>query len=160
MIVAMDPERHIGYQNTIPRHYPQDMKYFKQKTSWHVVVMWRKTFESIGKALPNRDNIVLSTNQDFAPSWVTVIDSVSSCLHYLKTTYTNSDKKIFIIWWSYIYTAFLPYTQKIYLTAIKKTYKWDVFFPVFEDEFTQTEAIQDENMDFITYTRHISSIED
>ncbi|WAA13278.1 dihydrofolate reductase [Fervidibacillus halotolerans] len=124
-IVAMDERGVIGKNNNIPWHLPDDLKRFKRITMGHKIVMGRKTFESIGKPLPGRENIVLSTNPTFhCPSCKVFRDSkklLDYCLH--------QEEEIFVIGGSKIFQLFLPFVEKLYITRIYHTFDGDVFFP-------------------------------
>ena len=158
IIVAMWPNRIIWKDNKLPRHYPEDLQFFKKTTSWKTVVMWRKTYESIWRPLPNRRNIILSRQ------WVENMecyDSIENLLKNLESEQSeslqgdSSDNELFVIWWSTIYQQFLDknLVDYIYLTEIKKQYDGDSFFPVFEDKFIEMERVKSEEMDFVKYAR-------
>ena len=150
----MSLNRVIGKNNTIPWHISEDLKHFKQTTRGHTVVLGRKTFESIGKPLPGRTNIVLTRDKNFSADGVTVIHTLDRL-----STHTKPDDEIFIIGGADIYKQTLPLTQKIYLTMIEKNFDGDAFFPVFEDEFDVVETSDvHESLDglkfkFVTFVR-------
>lgn len=132
LIVAMTSERVIGNQNQLPWHYPEDLKYFKEKTTGHTILMGRKTFESIGKPLPKRRNIIL-TSQSFAG--LECYPSKGAFLEAYQAQNPDPQEEIFIIGGAQVYTSFLPNTDRIYLTLIKKNFPGDRFFPSFESDF-------------------------
>lgn len=146
-IVAMDPSQVIGYGNELPWHLPEDLKQFKQRTTGHTIIMGRKTFDSIGRPLPNRRNIVL-TRQAINISGVEVIHDLCE-LRELKHNGT-----LFIIGGAEIYRLALPYCHGIYLTRLKQEYNGDVYFPDFEGNFVAKQDIF-ENDDF-TVTQWIN----
>ncbi len=150
MIAAMSSNRVIGNNNTLPRHFAEDFKHFKELTTGKVVVMWYNTFVSIGKPLPNRRNIILTSK---TVEWVETFTSIDAMMDKL-----NADQvsEIWIIWGSSIYQQFLPHTNFIYLTEIKHAYIGDTYFPVFEDQFTQVGKEEHEEMDFLVYERKTS----
>jgi dihydrofolate reductase len=127
MIVAADLNGNIGYDNKLLWNLPADMKFFREKTIGHTVVMGRKTFESIGKPLPKRKNIVLSKESKSIPD-VVVCNQISDLFFVGK----NHDKEYFIIGGSEIYEQFLPHTDRIYMTVVNAQFdvtkrKYDKF---------------------------------
>jgi dihydrofolate reductase len=139
-IVAMTPSRVIGNGNTLPWHLPEDLKQFKRRTTGHTILMGRKTFDSIGRPLPNRRNIVL-TRQAIKISGVEVIHALGA----LRKREINGD--LFVIGGAEIYRLALPYCHGLYLTRLKREYVGDVHFPAFEDKFEEQKDIF-ENEDF------------
>ena len=129
-IVAMSPERVIGKDGNLPWHLPDDLKFFKKQTMGHPIVMGRKTFESIGKPLPNRQNFVLTHD----PAWHH--DGVES-IHHPKelNEFPLIDQQVFIIGGAEIYKFFLPILNDIIITHIPQSYEGDTFFPAYEKEF-------------------------
>lgn len=149
LIAAMAANRVIGKDNQLPRDYPEDLKHFRKLTSGHTIVMGRKTYQSIGRPLPKRRNIVLSTSlSSWDISWVEIFASIETCLKNLE-----NEEKIFVIGGSEIYKQFLVYADVIELTQIKKEFDGDTFFPRFEENFDEQKRIQHEAFDFITYIK-------
>jgi len=140
-IAAMSENRVIGNKNQIPWHIPEDFKWFKQQTLGHIIVMGRKTFESMGsKPLPGRETIVISRSKDFPGSDnVRVISDIEE-LFSLQT-----DKNVWICGGGEIYRRLLPHCSDLYLTVIKKTIPGDTFFPPFESDFDLAECITDKD---------------
>src|SRR3990172_7027461 len=131
-IAAMSLNRVIGVGNKIPWHLPEDFKWFKKITTGHVIVMGRKTFESIGQPLPNRETVVLSRSQFSTPGVKTI--------HSLEALPALSDgREIFICGGAQIYAQALPLCSDLYLTLVKRTVEGDAFFPSFEDQFELAE---------------------
>lgn len=133
-IVAVDENYGIGYQNQLLEHIPGDLKYFKEKTSNSVVIMGRKTYESLPKKpLPNRLNIVITSKANSISSDNGVIYlTLDQAKDFLKENAENQD--IYIIGGASIYTQFLPYYDKIYITKIYKTHNnIDTYFPNIEE---------------------------
>ncbi len=129
IIAAMGINRQIGLKNTIPWHLKSDLARFRQLTLGHTVIMGRKTFESIGKPLPKRDNIVISRNPEFTrPD----IKTASSLQHALDLV-TDQNSEVFVIGGSEIYAAALPHAIKMYLTLVNYSGPADAFFPTFDD---------------------------
>jgi len=135
IIAAMNKNRVIGKNNQLPWHVPEDFKYFKDKTIKHAIVMGRKTYESVGVPLSNRNNIVLTRQKDFHPEGVTVFHSIDPIIEY-----KDSDEEVFVIGGSAIYGMLLPFVSKIYLTIIDKDCEGDTYFPKvdFENDFKIT----------------------
>ena len=136
-IAAMSLNRVIGAGNKIPWHLPEDFKFFKQTTMGHVLVMGRKTFESIGRALPGRETIMLSRSGWSHPGVRTVasLDEVSPLA---------SGREVFICGGAEIYRQALPLCAEIYLTLVKRELEGDAFFPPFEDSFEEVSVLRDE----------------
>src|SRR5688572_14324316 len=128
----MSLNRVIGQGNKIPWHLPEDFKWFKKMTTGNIVVMGRKTFESIGKPLPNRTTIVLSRSGFSYPGVQTITDLSELQLE---------ERDIFICGGAQIYEQTLPLCSDLYLTLVKRTVEGDAFFPSFEQLFKPVEEI-------------------
>ena len=125
MIVAVDKNFVIGHVNALPwPNIPADMKHFREITKKKTVVMGRKTFESIGRPLPNRRNIVLTRDPEFKAKGCEVFNSMEEILKLGKT------EEVYIIGGGVIYKEFLPYAEKLYLTFIDGEFGGDVQFPL------------------------------
>lgn len=140
LLVAMDENNVIGYDNDMPWHLPNDLKYFKNKTTGHTIVMGRKTYESIGRALPNRKNVVLTRSETNFPDQVDVI-------HDLEDIYTlnqaHPEKELFVIGGGHLFKQVLPHADKLYITEIEAAFQGDIFFPAFSsDDWKQTSKIK------------------
>jgi dihydrofolate reductase len=135
-IAAMSLNRVIGAGGKLPWHLPEDFKWFKQMTTGHVVVMGRKTFESIGKPLPNRETIVLSRSA-FAHPGVRTAGSLEELAALV------AGRQVFICGGAQVYVQALPLCSDLYLTLVKRQVEGDAFFPVFEDAFALVEEIRD-----------------
>jgi dihydrofolate reductase len=127
-IVAMAENRVIGNAGTIPWHLPEDFKFFKATTMGHALLMGRKTYDSIGKPLPGRENIVLSRTMPVTPG-VTVIRSIDE----LKEPTDGRD--LFVIGGEEIYRLLLPSVQELYVTKVHRTIDGDTRFPEYESQF-------------------------
>jgi dihydrofolate reductase len=127
-IVAMAENRVIGNAGVIPWHLPEDFKFFKATTMGHTILMGRKTYESIGKPLPGRENIVLSRTMPETPG-VIVIRSLDE----LKEPSDGRD--LFVIGGEEIYRLLLPRVQELYVTKVPRTIEGDTRFPEFESPF-------------------------
>jgi dihydrofolate reductase len=133
-IVAASENQVIGINNKLPWHMPADMKYFKATTLGKPVVMGRKTFESLGKPLPGRPNIVITRQPDYQPEGVFVVDSVEAAI--VKAN-SFEGEEFFITGGTEIFKQSLPLIQRIYLTRIHTVVEGDAHFPVIhEPEWT------------------------
>jgi dihydrofolate reductase len=135
-IVAMSLNRVIGKDNKLPWHLPEDLRWFKKLTTGNVIIMGRKTWDSIGKPLPNRENIVV-TRSDAPIRGARTIHSLAE-LHP-----ENDTRDYFIIGGAQIFETYLPQCGEVYLTKIKRDVEGDVFLPPFEDQFERVETIAD-----------------
>ncbi len=128
LVAAMARNRVIGSQGKIPWQLPADLKHFKELTYGHPVIMGRKTYESIGKPLSGRKNIVISREPDFRAEGCIVSRSFEEALESAK-----SSEEVFVIGGGQIYKLALPYAGKIYLTVIDAEIAGDTFFPKFDE---------------------------
>ncbi len=135
-IAAMSLNRVIGQGNKIPWHLPEDFKWFKKLTTGQIVVMGRKTFESVGKPLPHRETVVLSRSSFYYPGVRTVTDL--SQIDPAKET-----REVFICGGAQVYAQALPLCSDLFLTLVKREVPGDTFFPPFEDQFELAEEICD-----------------
>lgn len=135
LIVAMSKNRVIGFHNKIPwfRLLKEDLRRFRKLTLGKVVIMGRKTYESIGHVLQDRINIVVSHNDRFEVPGGIVACSVDSAI-VRSEILGGSDCEVFCIGGSEIYKGFLPYATKMYLTEIDKEFSGDAFFPEFDEK--------------------------
>jgi dihydrofolate reductase len=129
-IVVTDKKNAIGKENKLLCHLPADLKYFKATTLGYPVIMGRKTYESIGRLLPKRRNIIVSRKKDYSVAGAEIHSSIDSAVK------SCSEDKVFIIGGSEIYTQSLPVTQEIYRTVIHEEFEADTWFPPFEEQFT------------------------
>jgi len=125
-IVAKTKNNVIGKNNTMPWHISDDLKYFKKTTSGHTIILGKNNFESIGRALPNRTNIILTRNQSFKCSGCIIMDSIEKALKY---AYETGEDEVFIIGGGQIYDQTTVYWDKLYITEIDTELEGDVFFP-------------------------------
>jgi dihydrofolate reductase len=136
-IAAMSLNRVIGAGNKIPWHLPEDFKWFKKMTTGHIIVMGRKTYESIGKPLPNRTTIVLSRSPLNIPGVRTMAE-----IGQLSSLPAEFDgREIFICGGAQVYQQALPLCSDLYLTLVKRQVEGDTFFPPFEERFVLKEGI-------------------
>ena len=158
IIVAKAKNNVIGKDNKLIWHLPEDLKRFKKITTGHTIIMGRKTFESLGRVLPNRKHIVLCNDAqlNIDDKNVEIINSVDKL-----EKYENSENENFVIGGASIYKLLLPKTNKLYITRINQEFEGDVYFPeINESEWKiveQEKGIKDENnpydYEYITYVR-------
>lgn len=123
IIVATDKRGGIGIDNKLPWHLPEDLAHFKQITSGHPIIMGRKTFDSIGRALPNRRNIVISRNRTWQHAGVECLDSLQAA----QAAVAGQDA--YIIGGAEIYRQALPLADELIMTEIAEDFSCDAFFP-------------------------------
>lgn len=138
LIVAMTEERIIGNNNQLPWHISEDLKRFKKITTGHPIIMGRKTYESIGKPLPGRQNIVVTHNQHYQADGVLVVHSLEEALDQCD----KSTGEEFVIGGAALFESALPKVKKLYLTIVHQFFKGDVYFPEFdENDFEFGESV-------------------
>jgi dihydrofolate reductase len=133
----MTEERVIGRDGTLPWHLPEDLAFFKKTTSGHPIVMGRKTYESIGRPLPKRRNIVLTRDQGWSAPGVEVIHGVEDLENL-----PELDGRVFIIGGAEIYAVFMGRLDDLLVSHVSGDYPGDTWFPEFEDEFNLTEVLE------------------
>ncbi|MDO7488443.1 dihydrofolate reductase [Peribacillus frigoritolerans] len=147
LIVAMDQNRVIGNNNKLPWHLPADLQYFKKVTMGHPIVMGRKTFESIGRVLPGRENVIVTRNQEFKAEGCVVLHDIAQ----IKMFADNHDEEVFVIGGAEIFKEILPFTDRLYITEIHETFEGDTFFPEIDenewDEISSNPGSIDEKID-------------
>lgn len=149
MIVAMTDKRVIGKRGGLPWHISEDLKRFKKLTTGQMVVMGKNTYESIGRPLPNRENIVLdSEGKEIAG--VHVCRSIPETLELAE----GFGREIFVIGGASVYEQLLPMTDVLHISQVKKNYPGDVYFPEVDwREWTETDREEFEEFTAVTYTR-------
>lgn len=142
LIVAMSRNFAIGRNNKLPWYLPSDLKRFKALTMGNVVVMGRKTFESLTAPLKGRDNLVLSTTLDEKTEGVTVCRTVDECVKKAQTLANQKGCEIFVIGGAEIYRLFMPYVTTLYMTVVDVDIKGEdvVFFPDFDFRVNTSET--------------------
>lgn len=157
MIVAHAANRIIGKDNDMPWHLPADLAYFKKTTLGKPIIMGRKTYESIGRALPGRKNIVISRNEAFKAKGIEVVMSVEQALEVVKDV-----EEVMVIGGGAIYAHCLPQANRLYITHIDASIDGDTQFPEYDDEnlwrkvSSEKRAADDMNkyaLDFCVYQR-------
>lgn len=129
-IVAVSRNNAIGRNNEIPWYLPADLKYFKKTTLDHHIIMGRKSFESIGRPLPKRTNIVITRDPFFVATGCIVVHSIEEAL---EVAAANGEEETFIIGGGEIYRQSWKYLDRIYLTAVDTEVEGDVFFPEIDE---------------------------
>lgn len=130
LIVAYAQNRVVGIENRLPWHLPEDLKYFKQVTTGKAVVMGRKTYESIGRPLPNRLNIVISRNPNFCADGVEVVANLQQAIdRATQYNQANNQDEIMVIGGAAIYELALPLADKLYITLVHGEVVGDAYFP-------------------------------
>ena len=158
IIVAKAKNNIIGKENKLIWHLPEDLKHFKELTTGHTIIMGRKTFESLGRVLPNRKHVVFSQNPDFKvdDENVEIVNSMLQIQEYIENKEEN-----FVIGGAMIYNLLMPYVTKMYVTQIDKEFEGDAFFPRIDEniwkEVSRKKGLKnDENnldYEFIVYER-------
>lgn len=153
LIAAIGSERQLGKDNQLLWKLPSDLKFFKEKTLNHTIVMGRKTFESIGKALPKRHNVVITSDKNFVGEGIEVLDSpmmvfdmgleIEEKMHHEGLLDPDDQLEIFIIGGGTLYEFFLPYANTIYLTEVNYEGEADVFFPMISPEEWVVDSMSD-----------------
>ena len=146
----MSLNRVIGAGNRIPWHLSEDFKWFKQMTTGQVIVMGRKTFESIGKPLPNRTTIVLTRSPGSIPG----VRVVSDLGQIDPTEPALAGRELYICGGGQLYQQALPLCSDLYLTLVRRVVEGDTLFPVFEDQFELAEEVLDRPEFRILHYRH------
>jgi dihydrofolate reductase len=139
IIVATDAQRGIGINNTLPWRLPEDLAHFKRLTTGHPIIMGRKTFDSIGRPLPNRRNIVITRNRDWQHAGVEAVDSVPAALALL------GEQDGYVIGGAEIYRQTLPLADSVIVTRIGQTFACDAFFPELDPAQWQETAREEHN---------------
>lgn len=157
-ILSMDNDFGIGYNNQLLYHIPDDLKYFKEKTLNSVVIMGRKTFESLPnqKPLINRVNIVLTRDKNYKANGIIVVNSIDELLEELK----KHNNLIFVMGGEKIYKTLYKYTNKVYITKIENIKKADSFYLDIDNDKdfilkkqSETFKYKDIKYKFLTYQR-------
>ena len=139
ILVAHDKQRVIGYQNQLPWHLPNDLKHVKQLSTGHTLVMGRKTFESIGKPLPNRRNVVLTNNHSFKHEGVDVIHSIEEI--------NDIPGQVFIFGGQTLFEEMIDKVDDMYITVVDGKFQGDTFFPPYTFEDWEVESSVEGQLD-------------
>ncbi|CAA7386453.1 dihydrofolate reductase [Chryseobacterium fistulae] len=125
IVVAMGENNEIGLNNQLLWHLPKDLKHFKDLTSGHPIIMGRKTYESIGKPLPNRTNIVVSRKKNWFEEGILIVGSIKEAMKFAK----KIDEKVFIIGGGNMYEQTIDIVDKLEVTLVKAHWEADTHFP-------------------------------
>ena len=125
IVAAIASNNVIGQKNSLPWDIPEDLKRFKQLTSGHTILMGRKTFDSIGRPLPNRKNIVMTKDTNYQKEGVEIVFDEKEALNLIK----DLNQEVFIIGGSKIYELFEPWATSLMITRVLKDFEGDAFFP-------------------------------
>ncbi len=158
IIVAKAKNNIIGKNNQIIWNLPEDLKHFRELTTGHTIIMGRKTYESLGKPLPDRKHIIFSQNPDFRvhEENVQVVHSLLEIQDLIE-----GKEEVFVIGGAMIYNFLMPYVKKMYVTEIAKDFEGDAFFPTIDHEIwketSRVHGIKNEqnnlDYDFVEYER-------
>ena len=159
IIVAKAKNNIIGKDNKLIWHLPEDLKRFKKITTGHTIIMGRKTFESLGRVLPNRHHVVLCNdmNMEIDNENVEILEDIS-----MLDKYINCDEENFVIGGATMYKLLMPYCTKMYITEIDKDFEGDVSFPeidkkvwsVINREKGPEDEINGFNYEYVTYVKN------
>ncbi|TQR35885.1 dihydrofolate reductase [Lysinibacillus sphaericus] len=139
LIVAHDNNYVIGYENGMPWHLPGDLKYFKEKTMGKPMIMGRKTFESIGRPLPGRRNIVITRDDSYHADGIEVVTSLEGAL-----ALAGDVPEIMIIGGEQIFRLSMDIADRLYITKINHSFNGDTYFPNYEQDFVQVSSVEPE----------------
>ncbi|SDE37047.1 dihydrofolate reductase [Paenibacillus sp. UNCCL117] len=160
-ILAMDENRGIGYENKLPWRLPADLQFFKRTTMGATILMGRKTYDSIGKPLPGRTNVVLTRDEQFQAEGCRVVRSVAEAAETYGRGGEKADEELFVIGGAEVFRLLLPYTDRLYITEIRHVFPADTYFPELEPgewrEVSRVPGVRDEknpyDYDFVQYER-------
>ena len=130
IIAAIGKNRELGKDNKLLWNIPEDLKRFRKVTIGHAVIMGQKTYESIGQALPKRENIVLSKDKKFLAKNCRICHSIKEAIDEARKVEKD---EVFVIGGGQVYKQFLPMADKLYLTMVDKSFEADTFFPDYSD---------------------------
>lgn len=146
IIAAIGKNNELGKNNNLIWYIPQDLKYFREVTTNHTIIMGRKTFESIGRILPNRKHIVISSNNNI--DGVEVFNNIKDLIDI----YFESEEKVYVIGGASIYKQFLNFAKEMHLTEIELEDKEaDVFFPMFDKNEWESKIVNNHMGEQIPY---------
>ena len=149
LIVAHDPNRVIGFENKMPWHIPGDLAYFKKMTMDKAMVMGRKTYESIGRVLPGRKNIIVTRNLDYQVEGAEIETDLVKAIEIASAHH----EEVMVIGGEQIFRAILPKADRLYITFIQQSFEGDTYFPPYGDEWVLVETTEDmKTPDGITFS--------
>lgn len=161
LILAMDEARGIGIDNQLPWRLPADLAFFKKTTLGHTILMGRKTFDSIGKPLPGRHNVILTRDPAFEAAGCEVVHSVEEAVKAYGRGGDKETEELFVIGGAELFGLLLPYADRMYITEIAHRFKADTFFPEVDRRqwrvVSREKGIRDEknpyDYEFVLYER-------
>lgn len=139
IVAAIGKNREMGKDNKLLWHIPEDLEHFKKITLNHPIIMGRKTYESIGRPLPKRDNIIVTRYSSYVVPGCYIYNSLEKAIEFAKSL---NKEEIFIIGGGDIFAQVLSQVDKLYLTIVEKEFDADVFFPEYEKKFTKVVSEQ------------------
>jgi len=163
LIAALAQNRVVGIDNQLPWHLPEDLKYFKRITTGKAIIMGRKTYESIGRPLPNRTNIVISRDSQYQAEGIKVVSSLEAAIELAESvSLINGVDEVMVIGGAQIYAMALPKADRLYLTHVHADVEGDAYFP--DVDMSQWQAIAKEDYaaseanpypySFVVYDKH------
>ncbi len=139
-IAALSRDSTIGTDGTLPWNLPEDMKFFREKTLGHIIVMGRKTFESFKKPLKNRLHVVITRQKDYVvPEGVHVFSDIKTAFEFCQKNIPHWPSEVFVIGGGEIYNQTLSMADHLYLTLIEQNYPGDTRYPAYNDQFLLAE---------------------
>lgn len=149
IIAAVSENNVIGKDGKLPWHIPEDMKHFRSLTLGHPVIMGRKTFESLGKPLDKRVNIVITSQKNYTPEGIVIVHTFQEALDRCRNY-----EKAFVIGGASVFADALPLADRLELTRVHSNIEGDAFFPDFDlSQWKEIAKEEHEGFSFITYTR-------
>lgn len=130
LIAAVSENNVIGKDNRLVWHLPADLKYFKEKTKGHHVLLGRKTYEALGKPLPNRTHLVITHQKNYKPEGILVFHNIANAIKY---AHEHQEDELFVLGGANIYTQMMKIADKMYITRIKEHFEGDTYFPPIPD---------------------------
>lgn len=150
LMVAHDPNGVMGVNNDLPWHIPEDLKYFKETTMGKAMVMGRKTYESIGRPLPGRLNIVITRNPAYEAEGVEVVQSLDEAIQIAR----DYADEVMVIGGAEIFKLSMDIADRLYITEVHETYEGDTFFPSYKEDWEvikETEKMTSKTATTFTY---------
>ncbi len=161
LVAAISENRVIGRDNALPWHIPEDLKRFKEITQGHPVIMGRKTYESIGRLLPNRTNIIITRDTSYKVDGAVVVHSLDEAIKVASSKYQvssmqenelrNGNNEVYIIGGGQIFDQAIKIADKLYLTVVHTNIEGDVYFPDYS-EFKKEVYRRESSNEIYTYT--------
>lgn len=159
LVAAYDENKGVGINNTLPWHFSEDLKRFKNLTNHKTIIMGRNTFESLGRLLPNRKHIILSRDEVWTKEILTkypevlVFSDVNELMLFLDASYAE-DEEVFVIGGTSIWQFMFPFLDTLYLTHVNGIHEVDTYFPEWNElDWKKTYIENFEDFSFINYER-------